>query len=106
MFYCDGMRRCIQSNRQIERARVRVVTAVEVLRPYVLAVMFDDGARREVDVEPLLSGEMFEPLRDPAAFALATVDSTLGTVVWPNGADLSPEFLYDPRPEKMTWRAG
>jgi hypothetical protein len=37
---------------------------------------------------------MFELLRDPVLFEQATVDSELGTVVWPNGADLSPEFLY------------
>jgi hypothetical protein len=49
-----------------------------------------------VDIEPLLYGEMFEPLRDFARFAEVTVDPELGTVVWPNGADLSPEFLYAP----------
>jgi len=83
---------------------VHLVTTVETLRPYVLAVTFDDGTRREVDVEPLLFGEMFEPLRDYACFAQAAVDPVLGTVVWPNGADLSPEFLYDPRPRQATRR--
>lgn len=35
------------------------------------------------------------PLRDPIFFAQATVDSVVVTVVWPNEADFSPEFLYD-----------
>ena len=83
---------------------MHVVTAVEVLRPYVLAVTFDDGTRREVDVEPLLFGEMFEPLRDYECFEQATVDPVLGTVVWPNGADLSPEFLYDAPPRSSAQR--
>jgi hypothetical protein len=70
-----------------------VVVSVSVPRLYHLAVVFADGVRRDVDVEPLLYGEMFEPLRDPDLFRQATVDPVLGTVVWPNGADISPEYL-------------
>ena len=36
-----------------------------------------------------------EPLRDPAYFRLVRLDETLGTVVWPNGADVAPETLYE-----------
>ena len=73
---------------------MEVVTKVRVLRSYVLELTFSDGRRREVDLEGELYGEVFEPLRDPALFAQAVVDAQLGTVVWPNGADFSPEFLY------------
>ena len=55
---------------------------------------FEDGVRRRVDIEPFLWGEVFRPLRDPSFFARVTVDPELGTIVWPNGADLAPEFLY------------
>lgn len=78
-----------------------VVVAVKVLRPYILEVTFEDGVRRLVDVEPLLYGEVFEPLREPTLFAQASVDPVLGTVVWPNGADLSPEFLYEAEPQTV-----
>jgi len=37
---------------------------------------------------------MFEPLKDKTLFAQVTVHPELHTVTWPNGADLSPEFLY------------
>lgn len=74
---------------------VAVVVAVRVAKPFVLEVTFADGVCRQVDVEPLLSGEMFEPLRDPELFSQAAVDPVLGTVVWPNGADLSPEYLRE-----------
>lgn len=69
-------------------------TAVRVLRPYVLEVTFADGLVRQIDIEGELYGEVFEPLRDPTFFALVALDPELGTVVWPNGADLAPEFLY------------
>lgn len=59
----------------------------------MIEVTFDDGFRRVGHMEPELWGTVFEPLRDPALFARATVDEELGTVVWPNGADVSPEFL-------------
>ena len=71
-----------------------IVTAVRVFEPYLLEVVFDNGEVRRVDLQPTLHGQMFEPLRDPALFAQVQVDPVLGTVVWPNGADLSPEFLY------------
>jgi hypothetical protein len=64
-----------------------------------LDVTFSDDTRRQVDVEPLLFGEVFEPLRDIAMFSGASVDAELGTVVWPNGADISPEYLNSCEPE-------
>jgi hypothetical protein len=51
-------------------------------------------------MDPELWGEVFEPLKDPEYFAKAFVDEELGTVCWPNGADLSPEWLYEPDPVK------
>lgn len=73
---------------------IETVVTARVIDPYVLEVTFVDGSCRRVDIENVLYGPMFEPLRDPALFAQARVDHELGTVVWPNGADLSPEFLY------------
>ena len=66
-----------------------------VVGPHTLALLFNDGARKQVDVLPLLRGPVFEPLRDPQYFARVTVDPVLGTVVWPNEADLAPEALYE-----------
>jgi len=77
-----------------------LVTSVSVRRPYVLDVTFADGVSVTRDVESVLYGPVFEPLRDPALFAQARVDHELGTVVWPNGADLSPEFLRTGEPAR------
>lgn len=41
-----------------------------------------------------LHGPVFEPLTDADYFAQVRVDDQLGTVVWPNGADLDPLVLH------------
>ncbi len=69
------------------------IIGVRVLGGYLLELTWADGAVTTVDVEPYLHGPAFEPLKDPAVFAAVSVDSEAGTVVWPNGADLSPVEL-------------
>jgi hypothetical protein len=44
---------------------------------------------------------MFEPLKDNALFAQATIHPELETVTWPNGADLAPEFLYQAAQQRV-----
>jgi len=61
---------------------------------YVIWLRFNDGAEGEVDLAKELEGEVFGPLRDKRKFRLFRVDSELETVVWENGADFAPEFLY------------
>ena len=39
--------------------------------------------------------DIFEPLKDAESFKAFTVHPELHTLVWPNGADFSPEFLHD-----------
>ncbi len=76
---------------------VETIVDVQVMENCHLQVRFDDGEQREVDMGPRLSGDVgpvFVPPRDPAFFAQAFVDHDWGTVAWPNGADLAPEFLY------------
>ena len=74
--------------------RFEKAVSVRVVRPFVVDVTFDDGYRREVDIEPLLWGEVFAPLRDYDLFQQAAVDRDGGSVFWPTGAHLAPKFLY------------
>jgi hypothetical protein len=70
------------------------VVSVEVLGPYRLRLAFDDGAKGVVDVAALTPFEgIFAPLRDPQVFAQVRIDAAVGTIVWPNGADLDPAVL-------------
>ena len=69
------------------------VVSARVLHDYVVRVEFDDGYVRAIDLEPVLRGEVFEPLRDKKLFDQMTVDPVLRTIVWPNGVDIAPEFL-------------
>lgn len=81
------------------------ILSAEVAGNHRLRLEFDDHTRKIVDVSPLLEGPVFEPLRDPKYFARVVVDPVCGTVVWPNGADLAPEALYDLPNESAERRA-
>lgn len=70
------------------------VTAVEIIGDHRLRLAFEDGAEGEVDLTGWTWQGVFEPLADPSYFNRVTLDSELGTIVWPNGADLAPETLY------------
>ena len=76
------------------------IVEAEVCGPHSLRVVFDDGTQKRVNLLPLLEGPVFEPLREPAYFARVSVDPICRTVVWPNGADLAPEALYELSPEQ------
>ena len=70
------------------------VAEVKHLPDFRLWVRFLDGTSGTVDLSQELWGPMFEPLTNPDVFDQVRVDPELETVVWPNGADLAPEFLY------------
>jgi hypothetical protein len=71
------------------------VKDAKYLRDYVIWLRFNDGAEGEIDLENELEGEVFGPLKDPQLFQNFRVDPELETIVWENGADLAPEFLYE-----------
>ena len=74
------------------------IRSVEYLGGHRRRLRFADGLVGEVDLGPrieTLVGPVLEPLRAPAFFAQVRVDEEIGTIVWPNGADLAPEVLHD-----------
>ncbi len=81
------------------------IKEASVCGPHSLRLTFNDGTSKQVNVRPLLAGTIFEPLKDPAYFALVTLDALCGTVVWPNGADFAPEALRELEAETMAGSA-
>jgi len=71
------------------------VKSAKYISGHRLWVSFDNGTEGEVDLANQLKGPVFQPLSDPEFFACLAVDPDLETVVWPNGADLAPEYLFE-----------
>lgn len=70
------------------------VRAVKHVSEFKLLLTFEDGSLRQADLEPYLTGEIFEPIRSIDVFSTVHVNPDLDTIVWENGADMSPDFLY------------
>lgn len=71
----------------------RVVEA-RYVGDFTVHVRFADGIEGDVDLSEELHGEIFGPLKDLSYFRQFTVSDGLHTIIWPNGADFAPEFLY------------
>lgn len=72
------------------------ISRVQPLGMHRLALEFTDGSHGIVDLGPHITHRsgVFTALHDPAFFALVSVDTEAGTIVWPNGVDLDPDVLY------------
>jgi hypothetical protein len=75
-------------------AHLHNVTHVDVVGDHRLRLQFGDGRSGEIDASNWEWDGVFEPLRDPTYFARVQLDHELGTVYWPNGADIAPETLH------------
>lgn len=71
------------------------VKEAKYLHDYVIWLRFNDEAEGEIDLKDELDGEIFEPLKKIENFKKFKVDPDIMTVVWENGADIAPEFLYE-----------
>ena len=72
----------------------QIVVEIRASGESTLDLVFGDGTRGSVDLSQVLEfSGIFAPLQDPDFFSQAAVNEELGTVVWPNGADIAPETL-------------
>ena len=59
---------------------------------YNLILTFENGEKRQFDMNPFLNKGIFKELRDISKFK--TVRISFDTIEWDNEADLDPEILY------------
>lgn len=71
------------------------VTKFAIVAPYTLLISFDDQSEQQIDFRPILSGQLYAPLRDLELFNRVNLDLEVHTLVWPNGADFDPATLHD-----------
>lgn len=64
------------------------------IEEYKVQVLFSNGRSGVADLSSALKGRVFESLKDKSNFSALKVDRELDTIVWPNGADLAPEYVY------------
>ena len=69
------------------------IVRAEYYGEYRITLTFNDGVESLIDFEHWLQGPVFEPLQDTEYFRRFFLEG--GTVVWPNGADIAPETLYE-----------
>jgi hypothetical protein len=71
------------------------IVEVRPLGGYLVHFRFEDGLEGDLDLGKLIEfNGIFAPLRDEKEFAKVQLHGELGTIVWPNGADLDPDVLY------------
>ncbi len=72
------------------------VTGVRPLENRRLDLTFADGLHAVVDMDHVIErySGVFSPLMDDNYFRQVRVEPELGTIVWPNGADVCPDVLY------------
>ncbi|MBE0637693.1 MAG: DUF2442 domain-containing protein [Bacteroidales bacterium] len=74
------------------------VTHAKYVEHFILELWFNDGVSKRINFEPLLEGEIFEPVKDLAYFKKFRLNPF--TIEWENGADFAPEFLHDYNPSQ------
>jgi hypothetical protein len=71
------------------------IVEVRPLGDYRLWIRFEDGVEGDVDVAQMVGfSGVFAPLSERDYFARVRVNHDLGTICWPNEADLDPDVLY------------
>lgn len=71
------------------------IVEATALEGYKVRLQFEDGVVGELDLSAILRFEgVCAPLTDLNRFRELRVHPELGTIFWPNGAELDPAVLY------------
>lgn len=72
----------------------REVIEAKIIKNYTVELVFDDLKKGIIDLRQYLGRGIFKELLDKRKFCRMKVDAELGTICWPNGADIAPDTLY------------
>ena len=73
------------------------IVLVKPLPNHILALTFEDGLRKTVDLTPFIGQGLSAALEDDEYFREVRIESG-GGIYWPNGYDFCPNFLHDEVP--------
>ncbi len=68
------------------------VISVTPIDNYKILLIFGNGEKRQLDMNPFLDKGIFQELRDISIFN--TVKVSFDSIEWENEADIDPEILY------------
>jgi hypothetical protein len=71
------------------------VASFQIVGRYTLSIQFDDETEQTINLEPVLAGRLYGPLKDLSLFNQVRLDPEVHTLVWPNGAAFDPATLHD-----------
>ncbi|MBA2562216.1 MAG: DUF2442 domain-containing protein [Chitinophagaceae bacterium] len=74
---------------------IHTIKSFSIAAPYTLEIVFGDNSHKTINFLPVLTGEMYGPLKNPDCFDKVILDTEVNTIVWPNGADFDPALLYN-----------
>lgn len=72
----------------------REIIEAKIIKDYTVELTFDDLKKGVVNLRKFLGKGIFKELLDKKKFRQMKVDAELGTICWPNGADIAPDTLY------------
>lgn len=70
------------------------IIEAKLVKDYQVKLVFDDLRHGIIDLAPFLKKGIFIELLNKDKFNQFRVDAELGTICWPNGADIAPDTLY------------
>ena len=69
------------------------ITKAEYVNDFKISIQFNTDEKGTVDLKNKLDKKIFEPLKNETFFKNFKLNNW--TIEWENGADFSPEFLYN-----------
>ena len=72
------------------------VIEVKFIEDCILFLRFEDGLEGNIDISKIIPFEgIFSKFKDQKYFCTVELNKDIGTIVWDNGADVSPAYLYN-----------